>query len=121
MKRIANLFSALLVLSILLGAFSVFAAAESLDSEAVAAAMDADTAMEYLDSYSDNVASDENFDANISEAITVARESVGVYATIWALLPPVIAIALALITKEVYSSLFIGILAGALLNSNFNP
>ena len=121
MKRIAKLFSALLVLSILLGAFTMLAAAESLDSEAVAAAMDADTAMEYLDSYSDNVASDENFDANITEAITVARESVGVYATFWALLPPVIAIALALITKEVYSSLFIGILAGALLNSNFNP
>lgn len=121
MKRIAKLFSALLVLSILLGAFTMLAAAESLDSEAVAAAMDADTAMEYLDSYSDNVASDENFDANITEAITVARESVGVYATILALLPPVIAIALALITKEVYSSLFIGILAGALLNSNFNP
>ncbi|MCH5188489.1 MAG: Na+/H+ antiporter NhaC family protein [Oscillospiraceae bacterium] len=37
------------------------------------------------------------------------------YATMWALLPPIIAIALALITKEVYSSLFIGILAGGLL------
>ena len=121
MKRIPKLFSLLLVLSILLGAFTMLAAAESLDSEAVAEAMDADTAMEYLDSYSDNVASDENFDANITEAITAARESVGVYATFWALLPPVIAIALALITKEVYSSLFIGILAGALLNSNFNP
>ncbi len=41
------------------------------------------------------------------------------YNTAWALLPPVIAIALALITKEVYSSLFIGILAGGLLHSNF--
>ena len=121
MKRIPKLFSLLLVLSILLGAFTMLAAAESMDSEAVAKAMDADTAMEYLDSYSDNVASDENFDANITEAITVAQESVGAYATFWALLPPVIAIALALITKEVYSSLFIGILAGALLNSNFNP
>ena len=121
MKRIPKIFSLLLVLSILLGAFTMLAAAESLDSEAVAEAMDADTAMEYLDSYSDNVASDENFDANITEAITVARESVGAYATFWALLPPVIAIALALITKEVYSSLFIGILAGALLNSNCNP
>ena len=37
------------------------------------------------------------------------------YATAWALLPPVVAIALALITKEVYSSLFIGILVGAIL------
>ena len=40
--------------------------------------------------------------------------------TPWALLPPVIAIALALITKEVYSSLFVGILVGGLLYSNFN-
>lgn len=43
------------------------------------------------------------------------------YGTIWALLPPVIAIALALITKEVYSSLFIGILTGALLYTGFSP
>lgn len=42
------------------------------------------------------------------------------YATAFALLPPVIAIALALITKEVYSSLFIGILVGGLLYSNFS-
>ena len=42
------------------------------------------------------------------------------YNTFWALLPPIIAIALALITKEVYSSLFIGILAGGLLYSNFS-
>ncbi len=44
-----------------------------------------------------------------------------VFATALSLLPPVIAIVLALITKEVYSSLFIGILAGALLAGNFNP
>lgn len=43
-----------------------------------------------------------------------------VYSTIGALLPPVIAIALALITKEVYSSLFVGIAIGALLYSNGN-
>ncbi len=40
--------------------------------------------------------------------------------TAWSLLPPFIAIALALITKEVYSSLFIGIVVGGLLYSNFN-
>ena len=40
--------------------------------------------------------------------------------SIWALLPPVIAIGLALITKEVYSSLFIGVVSGALLYSNFS-
>ena len=43
-----------------------------------------------------------------------------VYSTIGALLPPVIAIALALITKEVYASLFVGIAIGALLYSNGN-
>ncbi|MDD3921488.1 MAG: Na+/H+ antiporter NhaC family protein, partial [Eubacteriales bacterium] len=40
--------------------------------------------------------------------------------TFWSLLPPIIAIGLALITKEVYSSLFVGILAGGLIYSNFN-
>ena len=41
------------------------------------------------------------------------------YNSFWSLLPPIIAIALALITKEVYSSLFLGILVGGLLYSNF--
>ena len=41
------------------------------------------------------------------------------YNSIWSLLPPIIAIALALITKEVYSSLFVGIVVGGLLYSNF--
>ena len=43
------------------------------------------------------------------------------YATFMSLVPPLVAIILALVTKEVYSSLFIGILTGALLYSNFNP
>lgn len=43
-----------------------------------------------------------------------------VYASVSALLPPVIAIVLALITKEVYSSLFVGIVAGGLLYANGN-
>ena len=43
------------------------------------------------------------------------------YATFWALVPPLVAIALALITKEVYSSLFIGIVLGGLLAANWNP
>ena len=42
------------------------------------------------------------------------------YSTFMALAPPIIAIVLALVTKEVYSSLFIGVLAGALLYSNFD-
>ena len=44
-----------------------------------------------------------------------------VQGSFWALIPPVIAIGLALITKEVYSSLFAGIVAGALLAANFSP
>ena len=39
----------------------------------------------------------------------------------WALVPPIVAIVLALITKEVYSSLFIGIVLGGLFNTNFAP
>ncbi|MBR7074567.1 MAG: Na+/H+ antiporter NhaC family protein [Oscillospiraceae bacterium] len=41
--------------------------------------------------------------------------------TFWALVPPIVAIVLALITKETYSSLFIGILVGALFVGGFNP
>ena len=41
--------------------------------------------------------------------------------TFWSLLPPIVAIVLALISKEVYSSLFLGCLVGALLVSNFAP
>ena len=40
------------------------------------------------------------------------------YATVWALVPPVVAIVLALITKEVYSSLFVGIVIGGLFYGN---
>lgn len=42
------------------------------------------------------------------------------YASIWALIPPVVAIGLALVTKEVYSSLFVGILVGAVLYGQTN-
>ena len=42
------------------------------------------------------------------------------YSTFWALVPPIVAIGLALITKEVYSSLFVGILMGGLLYSGMN-
>ncbi len=45
----------------------------------------------------------------------------GMYATFWALVPPVVAIVLALITKEAYSSLFIGVLVGALFQCGFAP
>ena len=54
-----------------------------------------------------------------SDAEAVA-DAVPMYATFWALVPPVIAIVLALITKEVYFSLFIGIAFGALFYANFS-
>ncbi len=54
-------------------------------------------------------------DAGAEEAVS------NMYATLWALIPPVIAIVLALITKEVYSSLFVGVVIGGLFATNFSP
>ena len=53
-------------------------------------------------------------------AFAVVHNHMPVKETFWALTPPIIAIALALITKEVYSSLFLGILTGAFLNAGFD-
>lgn len=47
-------------------------------------------------------------------------EGIILIGTAWTLVPPILAIALALITKEVYLSLFAGICAGALFFSGFN-
>ena len=81
---------------------------------------DEGNAQEYIDGYADNLNEDPNFDENLKTALGTVRKSVGSYATVWSLVPPVIAIVLALITKEVYSSLFVGILAGGLIYSGFN-
>ena len=54
------------------------------------------------------------------EACETCAGEGAVQGTLWALLPPVIAIGLALITKEVYSSLFIGIVTGGMLYSQFS-
>ncbi len=97
------------------------APAESGETETAAAPdlTDGEAAQAYVDSYADNLSNDENFETNIETALSTVRQSVNRYATWWSLLPPVIAIVLALITKEVYSSLFIGILFGGLIWSNF--
>ncbi len=79
-----------------------------------------DSAYAYLDSYEDNMQADPDFKTHSKEAVKTVREGVPAYATLWSLLPAVIAIALALITKEVYSSLFVGILAGGLIWSGFS-
>lgn len=93
---------------------------ESTEEISLEALADYDTASEFIDSYSDNVGAQENFDEKLTLAIETKRQEVKPFATWLALLPPIIAIVLALITKEVYSSLFIGILAGALLYANFS-
>ncbi len=77
-------------------------------------------AADYVSDYKVNVKSDKNFDTNLNKALGTIRKTIPFFGTIWSVLPPIIAIVLALITKEVYSSLFIGILVGGLLYSNFN-
>ena len=111
MKTISRVLTLLLILAVVFGAMTLTAGAAELSGEDAAA---------YLDDYASNVGSDPDFDANITAAITVTRDSVGLYATIASLLPPIIAIVLALLTKEVYSSLFVGILSGTLIYSNGN-
>ena len=81
---------------------------------------DEDSAHAYVDNYADNLGSDAGFEEHLAQALGTVRESISAYATFWSLLPPVIAIVLALITKEVYSSLFIGILVGGMIYSNFS-
>lgn len=111
MKTISRLLTLLLTLAVVFGVMTLTAGAAALSEEDAAA---------YLDDYASNVGSDPDFDANIADSIRVVRGSIGSYATILSLLPPIIAIVLALLTKEVYSSLFVGILSGALIYSNGN-
>lgn len=91
-----------------------------VDGEAVEYDLtDADSAQEYVDNYADNIQYDKDVQKNIDSALDTVREDTPLYATFWSLVPPIVAIALALITKEVYSSLFVGILCGGLIYSNF--
>ena len=78
-------------------------------------------ALDYVDNYADNLDSDPDFETNIENAIGTIREEIKPYATFWALLPALIAIGLALITKEVYSSLVIGIVVGGILYAGGSP
>ncbi|MBR6230637.1 MAG: Na+/H+ antiporter NhaC family protein [Lachnospiraceae bacterium] len=81
---------------------------------------DADSAHEYVDNYADNLGADEDFGEHVAQAIDKVREDIPAYASFWALLAPIIAIVLALITKEVYSSLAIGIIVGGLIYAGGN-
>ena len=130
----------LAVLTVIAIAFSVFATTAFADEVLIAPAPDSssaftigegedavdydledgDSALAYVESYADNLSSDENFKSHIDTALAKVRESVGSYATFLSLLPPIIAILLALITKEVYSSLIIGVIVGAVIYSGGN-
>ncbi len=81
---------------------------------------DGESALAYVDSYADNLEADPDFETNVDTAINKVRESIPQYATFWALLAPIIAIVLALITKEVYSSLVIGIIVGGAIYAGGN-
>ena len=91
-------------------------AAEAEESKTLA---DFDTAKAYVDAYADNVQSDKDFKANEATVLATIRTKLPFFGTWWAIFPPLLAILLALVTKEVYSSLFVGIVAGGLLYSNF--
>ena len=65
-----------------------------------------DDAKTYLDAYTTNKEFDDNFDQNVKIAKDTVKAETPLFGEFWALLPPIIAILLALITKEVYSSLF---------------
>ena len=127
-KRLMAMLAVLMCLMCTLNLF-VFADAEEAQSEdlpgyaqfAVSALEEDaeaeldDLAQAYVDNYDVAITDDEKVEENYKEAVSKIRESKPFYATFWALIPPIIAIVLALITKEVYSSLFIGILSGGIL------
>ena len=81
--------------------------------------MTVEGAKAYVDAYADNVQQDKEFKTHEAAALATIHTENKFFGTWWAILPPLIAIFLALITKEVYSSLFIGIVSGGLLYSGF--
>ena len=141
-KKVLALFAVLFVLSIsTMAALTVNAQAEDAVTEdkSFSVAIDDETtyvydvtdpsdseetvykgAETYLDEYGKVRNRDPQVKEHFDQAVKTIRNDVKAYGTIWSLVPPVIAIILALITKEVYSSLFIGILSGGLIYAGFN-
>ncbi|MFI3141953.1 MAG: Na+/H+ antiporter NhaC family protein [Clostridia bacterium] len=120
-KRITLLLLSLVMVFALVVPFSVVAFAEDevLEITNEESAMSYDDAQEYVGSYEDNL-TEEGFAETLSAAIAAIQEEVSGYATFLSLIPPILAILLALITKEVYVSLFAGIFSGALIYTGFN-
>ena len=78
---------------------------------------DKESANAYIAAYAENVQHDGEFKAHEEEALLTIRREKRFFGTWWAVLPPLIAILLTLVTKEVYSSMFAGIVVGGLLYS----
>ena len=81
---------------------------------------DPDDAQAFVDSYADLINADPAFDEHLETALATVRQDKPAYATFRSLVPPLVAILLALVTKEVYSSLFIGILLGGVIYANLD-
>ncbi len=81
-----------------------------------------ESALAYVGDYDQHLMNEpDSFEQELQQSIAIIRSDVRVYGTVVALLPPVIAIILALLTKEVYLSLLVGILSGSLLYTFFQP
>ena len=93
--------------------------AVTYDLAEVAGKDDVKGAKDYVDAYADNVQNDKAFKEHEAAALATIRAENRFFGAWWAILPPLIAIFLALVTKEVYSSLFVGIVTGGLLYSGF--
>ncbi len=89
-------------------------------SDAAVAEVEVEAIAETQEAPAEEAAAEEAAPAEETEEAEEEAPAPKVFGTIWALLPPIIAIGLALITKEVYSSLFIGIVVGGLLYAHFN-
>lgn len=101
----------MMLVMIVLSVFTlgIVAESEATDTTAVAAETVADTTVDTSAETDTAAATDDSGSDNMF------------IGTFWSLIPPVVAIVLALITKEVYSSLFIGILVGGLFAAQFSP
>ena len=104
-------FALMMLVMIVLSVFTlgIVAEGEATDTTAVAAEAAADTTV------------DTSAETDTAAAIDDSGSDNMFIGTFWSLIPPVVAIVLALITKEVYSSLFIGILVGGLFAAQFSP
>lgn len=121
-KRFCSVLLAMFV--VVMCMFSVYAFADNNEQTTAETSVSeqAKTDTEAVSASDDVAKTDEAAADETSEDIGGEEmEKPGLFGTPWSLLAPVIAIALALITKEVYSSLFIGIVAGALLSADFKP